>query len=321
VESFTQQAHASQYLSQLNRITAIGGGHGLGRLMSTLSFMKRKLVGVVTTTDNGGATGKLRDSHQCIAWGDIRNCLSQLASQPLAADLLNYRFAPGTTLEGHNFGNLLLYTLDELSARPIDGIQLLSRLLKVGNRILPMSETPTDLVAETLENMTCFGEIRIDALSHMPKSLSLSPKVSATPEVIEHILASELVILGPGSLLTSVLPPLLVEDIQRAIAQTKASVIFVDNLLPEQSPAGHLSCAERLAFVERFIGNNRVNAVISNDSRKGLQIPKIGTVKADIEAPHRHESSSLLIALANAHQHTNQPQQEYWPHEPQRGLA
>ncbi|RTE87791.1 uridine diphosphate-N-acetylglucosamine-binding protein YvcK [Lysobacter sp. N42] len=287
--------------------------------MSTLSFMKRRLVGVVTTTDNGGSTGKLRDSHQCIAWGDIRNCLSQLARQPLASDLLDYRFSTDSDLSGHNFGNLLLYTLDELSARPIDGIQLLSRLLKVDNRVLPMSEQPTDLVAETEQNMTCFGEIRIDALCQMPKRMNLSPTVSATPEVIEHIQASDLVILGPGSLLTSVVPPLLVDDIRHAIAQTQAKVIFVDNLVDENSPAGKLSCDERVKWVEQIIGPDSIDAVISKHGKTITHIPVITDVEGDQEAPHRHQQSSLLSAIAAAHQSIDSSN-VHWLSE-QRGLA
>lgn len=292
-------AHRERLL-RLQRITAVGGGHGLGRLMSTLSFMKRRLVGIVATTDNGGSTGILRESHQCIAWGDIRNCLSQLASQPLAADLLNFRFKDGSSLAGHSFGNLLLYTLDELSARPLDGIQLLSRLLKVENRLLPMSESPTDLLAETIENMQCFGEIRIDALAQMPSGLSLSPAVSATPEAVEHLLASDLIILGPGSLLTSVMPPLLIRDIQQAIAESGASVIFIDNLEPELSPAGRLSCAERVAWIEKHTGPDTINLVISNDPAAPQSIPVVAGVNAEPDTQHRHDSASLLKALNEA---------------------
>src|SRR5699024_6881874 len=132
------------------------------------------LVGIVATTDNGGATGLLRESHHCIAWGDIRNCLSQLVEQPLAADVLNYRFDCSSPLKGHNFGNLLLHTLDQLRARPLDGRELLSRLLNVNNRILSMSECPTDLIATTADGIQCHGEIRIDKLPQMPSHLSLS---------------------------------------------------------------------------------------------------------------------------------------------------
>lgn len=282
------------------RVTAIGGGHGLGRVMSTLSFMKKRLVGIVATTDNGGSTGRLRDEHQCIAWGDIRNCMSQLANQPLAAEVLNFRFAGNNDLQGHSLGNLLLLALDALSARPLDGIQLLSRLLKVENRILPMAESPTDLVAHLENGFECFGEITVDQLPSMPKKMQLLPEVKATPEAIRYILASDLLILGPGSFLTSVLPPLLVGDIAHAIANSSAKVVFIDNLIQEQSPAGHLSLKDRLAWLEKQLGFQPIDAVISAQSEDALALPIITNIRADARIAHRHQQDALLGALNEA---------------------
>lgn len=287
-------------IQQVRKVSAIGGGHGLGRLMSTLSFLRHRLVGVVATTDNGGSTGLLRQAHQCIAWGDIRNCLSQLASQPLAAEVLNYRFDKGTSLHGHNFGNLLLYTLDELSARPIDGIQLLSRLLKVDSRVLPMSESPTDLVANTNEGIDCHGEISVDDLPHMPASLTLSPQVQATPEALRHILKSDLIIIGPGSFLTSVMPPLLVGEITRAIVESAGKVIFIDNLVPELSPAGTVTLPQKLQWMREQLGFSLVDMVITQHPVSLDGIPVTSGVCAEPGMPHRHQRASLLDALERA---------------------
>ncbi|RUO36425.1 gluconeogenesis factor YvcK family protein [Aliidiomarina sanyensis] len=281
-------------------VTAIGGGHGLGRVMSTLSFMKRRLVGIVATTDNGGSTGRLRSDHQCIAWGDIRNCMSQLANQPLAAEVLNFRFDGEKDLHGHSLGNLLLYAMDALSARPLDGIQLLSRLLKVENRILPMAESPTDLVAYLDNGFECFGEITVDQLSSMPQKMKLAPDVKATPEAIKHILHSDLVILGPGSFLTSLLPPLLVGDIAHAIANTSAKVVFIDNLTQEPSPAGYLSLSERLGWLESQLGFQPVDVIISPHTDDALDLPVITNVRADARVAHRHQQDALLGALNQA---------------------
>lgn len=288
-------------LNQLRKVTAIGGGHGLGRLMATLSFLRHRLIGIVATTDNGGATGLLRDAHQCIAWGDIRNCLSQLASQPLAKEVLNYRFNSDSSLHGHNLGNLLLYTFDELSARPIDGIQLLSRLLKVDSRVLPMSESPTDLVGASDEAFDCHGELCIDELPHMPKRLSLSPPVAATPEALRHIRQSDLIIIGPGSFLTSVMPPLLVTQITRAVSESSAKVIFIDNLMAEQSAAGSLSLAEKLDWMSDQLNTNLVDLVITaSPERYSGPLPVISGVISEPGMPHRHENNSLLHALNRA---------------------
>lgn len=288
-------------IQQLRKVTAIGGGHGLGRLMSTLSFLRHRLIGIVATTDNGGATGLLRDAHKCIAWGDIRNCLSQLANQPLAAEVLNYRFNSDSSLHGHNFGNLLLYTLDELSARPLDGIQLLSRLLKVESRVLPMSESPTDLVAASAESFDCHGEISIDDLPHMPRRIQLRPLVTATPEALRHIKRSDLIIIGPGSFLTSVMPSLLVGEITQAIVESSAKVIFIDNLLAENSPAGTLLLAEKLEWMRSQVHHQLIDLIISqNASDYDGPLPVVTGVIAEPGMPHRHQPDSLLHAIQRA---------------------
>ncbi|SFR39690.1 conserved hypothetical protein, cofD-related [Pseudidiomarina maritima] len=290
-------------IAQLQCVTAIGGGHGLGRVLSTLSFLERRLIGIVATTDDGGASGLLRRHHECIAWGDIRNCLSQLAQHPLAADVLNYRFSSDHELKGHNLGNLILYTLDQISARPLDGIQLLSRLLNINTRLLPMSEMPVDLVASTYDGLECFGELHVDGLLHMPEKLGLSHPVKPTPEALAHIRRSDLIILGPGSFLTSVMPPLLVDEFAQTIAESKAPVVFIDNLAAEHSPAGELSLSERLQWMTEQLGFNLVDAVISNRPDEQLQVPVFDHVHSAPEAPQRHEPSSLLAALNAAVTH------------------
>ena len=284
----------------LRRVTAIGGGHGLGRVLSTLAFMKHKLVGVVATTDNGGATGLLRQSHHTIAWGDIRNCLSQLVQQPLAAEVLNFRFEGETSLSGHNLGNLLLYTLDQVSARPTDGIQLLSRLLNVDTRLLPMSECPTDLIATTCDGIHCHGEILIDKLEQMPRSLQLSADAQATPEAVRHISRSDLILLGPGSFLTSVLPPLLVKGISQALKRSQAKVVFIDNLIHENGPAGRLSLSEKLAFIEQQVGAPIVDLVLSNHHDPHLNVPQVDGLTADTDVHYRHHQATLLQRLDDA---------------------
>ncbi|WP_417658253.1 gluconeogenesis factor YvcK family protein [Pseudidiomarina sp.] len=294
---------APHAISKLRCVTAIGGGHGLGRVLSTLAFLERRLIGIVATTDDGGASGMLRRSHECIAWGDIRNCLSQLAQHPLAADVLNYRFSSEHELHGHNLGNLLLYTLDQVSARPLDGIQLLSRLLNINTRLLPMSEMPVDLVAATHDGLECFGELHVDGLLHMPQKLALSHPVTATPEALAHIRRSELIILGPGSFLTSVMPPLLVDEFAQTIADSKAPVIFIDNLAAENSPAGELSVSQRLQWMTEQLGMPLVDAVITNHPDQQLNMPVFNHVNAATEAPQRHEPNSLLAALNAAVTH------------------
>ncbi|RUO79300.1 gluconeogenesis factor YvcK family protein [Pseudidiomarina taiwanensis] len=288
-------------LNSRKAVVALGGGTGLGRVLAALAFLQERLTGIVATTDDGGSTGMLRRHKDCIAWGDIRNCLAQLTTNPLARDLLNYRFDESAELlPGHNLGNLILHVLDELSARPLDGIALLSNLLEVNTRLLPMSETPVDLVAETADGLECFGELLVDQLHHMPSRLRLSKAVTPTPEALSVIHESDLIIIGPGSFLTSIMPPLLIAEYAQTIASAAAPVIFIDNLVPEHSPAGALSLAERVRWLETQVGHKFIDLIISNQASGDLHRPVVACDCATEDAAHRHQPQKLHSALEQA---------------------
>ncbi len=218
-------------LDNLSSVVAIGGGHGLGRLLSSLSFLGSRLTGIVTTTDNGGSTGRLRAQTNCIAWGDLRNCLNQLCTQDnVGARLFEYRFEDEGDLSGHNLGNLMLLALDRMSIRPLEAIEAIRSSLQINTQLIPMTESPTDLKAISPTGGTVFGEVSVDQLNDFPRRLHLSPHVLATREACEAIEMADLVILGPGSFLTSIMPPLLLEGIRQALFRTRAQVVFVANL-------------------------------------------------------------------------------------------
>ena len=159
--------------ADLDRVVALGGGHGLGRVMSSLSSLGSRLTGIVTTTDNGGSTGRIRRAEGGIAWGDMRNCL--------------------------NLGNLMLKALDHLSVRPLEAINLIRNLLKVDAFLIPMSEQPVDLMAIDAEGHEVYGEVNIDQLILPPTELMTYPSVPATREAVEAIGEADLILIGPGS--------------------------------------------------------------------------------------------------------------------------
>ncbi len=149
-----------------DRVVALGGGHGLGRVLSSLSSLGSRLTGIVTTTDNGGSTGRIRRSEGGIAWGDMRNCLNQLITEPsVASAMFEYRFGGNGELSGHNLGNLMLKALDHLSVRPLEAINLIRNLLKVDTHLIPMSEHPVDLMAIDDQGHEVYGEVNIDQLT------------------------------------------------------------------------------------------------------------------------------------------------------------
>lgn len=285
-------------LNKLN-IVAIGGGHGLGRVLSTLSFMGNKLTGIVTTTDNGGSTGKLRKRSSSIAWGDLRNCLTELVDKKsIGNQLFNFRFDGNDELSGHNLGNLILYGLGEVQSRPLDSIQLVSRILRVRTQVLPMSETPTDLMAFYPEGRCRLGELSVDEMPIMPKSLLLAPLVKSIEPCVEAINNADLIILGPGSFLTSIIPPLLVRDISNAIANRKGHCVFIENVGLENSPAAKLTLDEKLHWIEENIGCLPIDSVICQEPN--VVSKKINVICRDLahhQQAHHHDKKKLINAL------------------------
>ncbi len=252
-----------EHLDEIKRIVAIGGGHGLGRVMSALSFMKERLTGIVTTTDNGGSTGRIRADHGGIAWGDLRNCLNQIITEPSTASaLFEYRFSGSGELAGHNLGNLMLKALENMHIRPTEAVNLVRDLLRVKSYIIPMSESSVHLAAKLPSGLSIVGEVSIDNLEELPQSVFLVPQTPATPEAVTALKQAEVILFGPGSFLTSIMPPLLLPEIIDVLRNTQAKKIFIDNLGVEHSPASNLSLADRLQWIHEVIGKNIIDGVI-----------------------------------------------------------
>ncbi|NMP16662.1 uridine diphosphate-N-acetylglucosamine-binding protein YvcK [Thalassotalea sp. Y01] len=285
-------------LQSLN-VVAIGGGHGLGRVLSTLSFLGDQLTGVVATTDNGGSTGKLRKRTSTIAWGDLRNCLTQLTDDDsVGSKLLNFRFDGKDELSGHNLGNLILYALNDIHTRPLDSITLIRNMLRVKTRVHPMSETPTDLMAFYAEGRCKVGELSVDDMATMPENMMLAPLVKALPETIEAIENADLIIIGPGSFLTSIVPPLLVRDITKAVKNSKAHCVFIDNIAKEHSPAGELTIDQKLEWLAFNLGCQPIDAVITENLKEqsnSVQLIKQSLASEQVE--YFHDKVKLVDAL------------------------
>ena len=263
-------------INDFDRVVAIGGGHGMGRVLSSLSFLGTRLTGIVTTTDDGGSTGRLRKSQECIAWGDLRNCLNQLVTEPsIGSQLFEYRFTGRGELAGHNLGNLMLLALDNLCVRPLDAIRLISDMLHIAPSLLPMSEHPTDLCAHTVCGDQILGEVSIDQLTTPPRALSLNPVVPATREAIDALSQADMIILGPGSFLTSIMPPLLLSEIAEAIRGSGAIVVFISNLVAENGPAGKLTLSHQHRWLEERIGQGRIDAILAPEGHGALRTTSI----------------------------------------------
>lgn len=293
-------------LAALNHVVALGGGHGLGRVMSSLSALGPRLTGIVTTTDNGGSTGRIRRSEGGIAWGDMRNCLNQLITEPsVASAMFEYRFSGNGELSGHNLGNLMLKSLDHLSIRPLEAINLIRNLLKVDAYLIPMSEQPVDLMA--IDNMgnEIYGEVNVDQLNAIPQELQLYPRVKATAEAIEAIHQADLILIGPGSFFTSLMPLLLIDELSVALNECHAPLIYIGNLGKELSPsAANLTLNEKLSMMEHKIGRKKIEAIIVDprtdiDAVNQQRIVTQMVLEAE-DIPYRHDRELLHLAIENS---------------------
>lgn len=284
------------------KVVAIGGGHGLGRMLAALKIFGSNATGIVTTTDNGGSTGRIRDCQGGIAWGDTRNCINQLITEPsISSMMFEYRFKGSGELDGHNLGNLMLTALDNLSVRPLDAINLIRTMLKVDVNIVPMSEHPSDLKALSVDGLWVTGETSVDEMEQDLKRLDLTPAVPATREGVSAIEQADAIILGPGSFLTSIMPPLLLPEIGQAIeSNTSAKLIFVENLSPEYGPAGRMSLEQKLSWCERACQGRRIDVVLGGKPHQAPLTDAWNCVTRDLASPNRdwrHDRLKLRQAI------------------------
>ncbi len=287
-------------LYSTKKVVAIGGGHGLGRMLAALQSFGSNATGIVTTTDNGGSTGRIRNCQGGIAWGDTRNCINQLITEPsISSMMFEYRFRGAGELNGHNLGNLMLTALDNLSVRPLDAINLIRGMLKVDVNIVPMSEHPSDLRALSTDGKWVMGETSVDEMEQDLLRLDLDPEVPATREAVTALNEADCIILGPGSFLTSVMPPLLLPEIGQAIHNNKtAKLVFVANLAPEYGPAGRMTPRQKLQWCERACKARKIDLVLGEKAH--AELTEWNCVTEDLASPNRawrHDRLKLKNAI------------------------
>lgn len=237
------------------KIVVIGGGTGLSVLLRGLKKYTPNLTAIVTVADDGGGSGVLRQEMGILPPGDIRNCMMALAeAEPLITDLINYRFTEGS-LKGQSFGNLLLAAMTGISPNFETAVQNMSDVLKVRGRVLPVTVDNVDLEATLSNGRVVRGESKIPLAAKecncRIKHTSLVPRdVKPLPEAIKAIREADLIVLGPGSLYTSIIPNLLVKGIPEAIYNSKAATVYVCNIMTQYfETSGHTAYDHYKAIV------------------------------------------------------------------------
>jgi uncharacterized cofD-like protein len=255
------------------KIVVIGGGTGLSTLLTGLKHKTGNLTAIVTVADDGGSSGRLREEFGVLPPGDIRNCLVALSdSEDLLGALFQFRFKEGAGLEGHSFGNLFITALSQVTGDFAKAIKESSKVLAIRGNVYPATLEKVKLKAIRRDGREIEGEchIRETSGSHI-ENLSLIPAdCKATQESVEAIKEADAIVLGPGSLYTSVMPALLIEGIQEEVSRSKAAKIYVCNVMTEPGETDDLSVKEHVNAIIRHTRDGVVNHCIANVSR----IPK-----------------------------------------------
>ncbi len=256
-------------LSRGVKVVAIGGGTGLSTLLSGLKHYTTNITAIVTVADDGGSSGRLREELGIIPPGDIRNCIAALADEDkLIIDLFTYRFKSGQNLEGHSFGNLFLTALSEVMGGDfIKAVKAASLILRSSGLVLPSSPEPMKIVAELTDGRIIAGESKIPEANGTIKKIYSEPeKPKAQEEAIEAISNAELIIFGPGSLYTSIIPNLLVPDIVNAIKKSNAHKVYVCNIMTQPGETNFYSVSDHIsALLQHSNYPNLIDGVIIND--------------------------------------------------------
>jgi len=240
------------------KLVAIGGGTGLSNMLRGLKVYTGNITAVVTVADDGGSSGRLRQSMNMVPPGDIRNCIAALAhDDEVITQLFQYRFdddAP-EDLRKHSFGNLFLTALVELggSNNMADAVKHACRILKARGQVLPISNEPMHLVAEMEDGSVVEGESHIPEAHGRIRHLSCKQAPKILPDVLTAVAEADLIILGPGSLYTSIIPNLLVPELPKAIMQSKATKIYVCNMMTQPGETDGYSVADHIEAINRHI--------------------------------------------------------------------
>lgn len=252
---------------KLPRIVVIGGGTGLSVMLRGLKEKPLDITAIVTVADDGGSSGILRTELHIPPPGDIRNVLIALADvEPLLSKMLQYRFTNGTGLAGHSLGNLILAAMKDISGDFLTGIRELSRVLAVRGRVLPATEHAVILKAEMEDGSIVEGESKIPLSGLRINKVFLEPsEVSPLDEAIAAIKEADAVLIGPGSLYTSIMPNLLVPGISQTIIDSNAVKIFVCNVMTQPGETDHYTVHDHLQAIYRHVGHPLFDYVIVNN--------------------------------------------------------
>jgi uncharacterized cofD-like protein len=323
-DSVLEVLYTKRYLARGPRIVAIGGGTGLSTLLRGLKGYSANITAIVTMTDDGGSSGRLRQQLGIAPPGDIRNCIAALAdAEPLMTQLMQYRFPPGSGLDDHAFGNLFIAAMTAVTGDFEEAVRESNRVLAVRGQVLPATSVPLTLAATLESGRRMSGQVTISSADEPIAHVSIEPPdVRANPEAIERILEADLIVVGPGSLYSSVLPNLLISDIRDAVAAAAGIRVYVCNVATQPGETGFYTAAQHLEALIDHVGDTLFDYVLLNDNHDArrpegwlgqpvkvdvrqleeLPVTIVEEDLVDVTNAHRHDPAKLAAALMRIQQ-------------------
>lgn len=280
-----------RYLERGPKIVVIGGGHGLSHLIFGLKEYTANITAIVTVADSGGSSGRLREEFNIVAPGDIRNCLVALADAPaLMGELFQFRFSKDSELKGHNFGNLFLTVMVQLTGGDFEmAVKETSKVLAIRGKVVPSTVSNIHLAAEYADGTRTEGEAKIPNPNVRIKRVYLTQEDACpTQDALESIGEADVIILGPGSLYTSVIPNLIIKGMSEAIARSKAFKIYICNVMTQSGETGDYSAGDH------------VKALIDHSNRDVIDACLINDAHAPAEALSRYQAEGSFPVIADA---------------------
>lgn len=287
-EDLVDILYKKRFLEKGLKIVAVGGGTGLSVILHGLKNYTSNITAIVTVADDGGSSGRLRRDLDVLPPGDIRNCLVALAdAEPLMSDLFQYRFSDGQELKGHNFGNLFITALSKVTGDFELAIKESSKVLAIRGRVIPSTLSKVTLVAQHEDGTQTQGEANIPEKKSPIKYVYLNPSdAKATPEAIEAIEEADGIILGPGSLYTSILPNLLIKQIQDALVRSDAAKIYVCNVMTQRGETDNYKASDHIKTIIAHTRPNIINYCIVNTAK----VPREMSARYENEGAYPVES-------------------------------
>ena len=323
-DSVMEVLYTKRYLARGPRIVALGGGTGLSTLLRGLKGYSANITAVVAVADDGGSSGRLRQQLGIVPPGDIRNCIAALAdAEPLMTQLMQYRFPQGSGLDDHAFGNLFIAAMTAVTGDFEEAVRESNRVLAVRGQVLPATSVPLNLSAQLVSGKHLYGQAGMTQADEPIERVFIEPDdVRANPEALERILEADMIVIGPGSLFSSVLPNLLIRDVRDALAAAPGVKVYVCNVATQPGETANLTASQHLNMLFAHVGDDLIDYVILNRNRDArppagwraqpveidvakLEELPVVIVEEDVIDPHnahRHDPAKLAAAIMRLQQ-------------------